>query len=260
MTSLRFRGNHACDMRAALARLAAIPGTLLLTVLAVACANNAVAPHDDITPPSDTEAFTIYPNPGEDIALKGTLFGAGNAPLVILTHMRPNDQTAWFPYAQQLAADGFAAFTFDFRGHGESTGEEDFEALDDDLTAVIEYMRSRDMNDILLVGASMGATTALVVAEENGVNGVVALSPPSEFEGQDAVAAVATLEAPKLFLVSEDDAPTLLFDELYTAAIEEKEQEIYPGNLHGTDLIDPAKNENAANVEERITGFLEDLR
>ncbi len=246
-------------MRAPFARLAALFGSLLLVGTLTACAEHAVAPnHDVATPPQDTENVSVVIS--GDVILNGRLFGGDNEPAVILTHMRQNDQTAWFDYAKELAARGYAALAFDFRGYGLSTGDQDEDKLDEDLTAVIQYMHDRGRDEIYLVGASMGATTALVVAGENDVKAVVVISPPAKFESQDALAAVPSLRAPKLFIASELDAPTLQFDELYAAAGEPKEQEVFPGKLHGTDLLDPLKNDQAAAVGDLITEFLDSQR
>jgi pimeloyl-ACP methyl ester carboxylesterase len=247
-------------MRAALARLTALFASLLLLCATVACAEHAVAPaRDEPTPPDDTENVSVVIS--GDVILNGRLFGGDNKPTVILTHMRQNDQTVWFPYAEQLVQHGYAALTFDFRGYGMSTGNQDYDKLDEDLSAVIQYMvTGRKRNEIYLVGASMGATTALVVAGANNVKAVVAVSPPAKFESQDALATVPGLHASKLFIASELDAPALQFDELYGAAAEPKEKELYPGKLHGTDLLDPVKNDQAAAVGARIIKFLDEQR
>ncbi len=246
-------------MRARLAHLTEIGIALLAVSAVVACADSAVAPpRDNPTLAANTENVSVVIS--GDVILNGRLFGGENERAVILTHMRLNDQTAWFEYAQDLASQGYAALTMDFRGYGASTGDQDYDKLDEDLSAVIQYLRDRGKDEIYLVGASMGATTSLVVAGPSDVNAVVAISPPSEFESQDAAAAVATLSAPKLFLVSEEDAPTLQFDSLYEAAAGPKEEQTYPGKLHGTDLMDPLKNVNAAGVGERIIDFLDSLR
>lgn len=246
-------------MRASLARLAALFGSLLLVGTLTACAEHAVAPnHDDPTPPEDTENVSVVIS--GDVILNGRLFGGDNEPTVILTHMRQNDQTVWFDYAEELVSHGYAALTFDFRGYGLSTGSQDYDKLDEDLTAVIQYMHDRGKDQIYLVGASMGATTSLVVAGANDVKAVVAVSPPAKFESQDALAAAPDLDEPKLFIASELDAPTLQFDELYDAAAKPKEKELYPGKLHGTDLLDSVKNDQAAAAGAQIIEFLDEQR
>ncbi len=227
----------------------------LLTVAAAACANKAVAP-EQLTPlPTDTTAVDIGDG---DITLTGRLFGGGNGTLVILSHMRQNDETAWFPFAEELAGKGYAALTFNFRGYDGSGGDQDYDKLDEDLEAVINYVRGTGKERIFLVGASMGATTSLVVGENENLAGIVAISPPAQFDSQDALMAVPNVTAPKLFIASEEDAPALEFDDLFTAAAEPKEEEVYPGNAHGTDLFDPSKNPEAVSVEERILSFLQE--
>jgi pimeloyl-ACP methyl ester carboxylesterase len=246
-------------MRATLARLVALASGLLLACAAVACANHAIAPgHDEPTPPNDTENVSVVIS--GDVILNGRLFGGDNLPVVILSHMRQNDQTAWFDFAQELAGHGYAALTFDFRGYGQSTGKQDFDKLDEDLAAVIQYMRDRGKTEIFLVGASMGATTSLVLAGESRVKAVVALSPPAKFESQDALHAVPDIHVPKLFVASEGDAPALQFAELYAAAADPKEEALYPGTAHGTDLLRADKNDQASAVDGRIIDFLDKHR
>ncbi len=227
----------------------------LLTPTAVACADKAVAPeHTELTaPPADTETVGIIVG---DIVLTGRLFGGEHKTVVILSHMRPNDQTAWFPFAQELASKGYAALTFNFRGYNGSGGSQDYDKLNEDLGAVIKYARDRGKQRIFLVGASMGATTSLIMGENENIAGIVAVSPPAKFASQDALLAVPNVRVPKLFIASEDDAPTLDFDDLYTAAAEPKEEKIYSGNAHGTDLFDPSKNAGATSVEDEVLSFL----
>jgi alpha-beta hydrolase superfamily lysophospholipase len=228
----------------------------LACLLVAGCASPAVAPEPPtFTPPPETENVGIVL--AEDgITLRAHLFGAENDVGVILSHMRPNDQTAWFGFAEQLADAGYAALTFDFRGYGESDGEEDFAALDDDLLAAVEYLRdTRGKRTIFLVGASMGATTSLVVAAEVEFAGVVAVSPPAEFEELSAVEALPQVTEPVLVVASEEDAPSLELEMLLERAGANVTEELYTGNAHGTDLF---LGEHAGAVSERVLAFLDE--
>jgi alpha-beta hydrolase superfamily lysophospholipase len=225
---------------------------LVLAAVAVACAQKAVAPEDSQTPLAGVNEYIVS---ADNVILNGRLFGAENDTVVILSHMRPNDQTAWFDFAEELAREGYAALTFNFRGYGDSQGDQDFDKLDDDLAAVIGYMRDRGKERIFLIGASMGGATSLVVAAQEEVDGVVAISAPARFEEQDALAAVPNVTEPKLFIASVDDEAALQFDDLVAAAAEPKESESYPGKDHGTDLF---QGERAAAVRERILRFLDE--
>jgi pimeloyl-ACP methyl ester carboxylesterase len=192
----------------------------------------------------------------EQIVLDGRVFGDG-ATGVILVHMRPSDQTAWFPYATTLAESGqYTVLTFDFRGYGESTGEKEFDRLDTDLQAALDYMRDDlGIADIFLVGASMGGTASLLVAEREPVLGLVSISSPATYQEIDAVAGVDLIDAPKLFIASEDDLPAMRsLEELWAEAVAPKEQALFEGDAHGTDLFAaPAAEE----FEQRMTDFLE---
>jgi alpha/beta superfamily hydrolase len=224
-----------------------------LLSFAVACADSAVAPEQKFTPVAGEE--NVYIISTDSVVLNGRLFGGDSDTVVILTHMRPNDQRAWFDFAEELADEGYAALTFNFRGYDTSGGDKDDGKLDDDLRAAIRYMRDRGMERVYLVGASIGATTALVVAAEEEVQAVVAISPPAEFEEQDALTAVTNVTEPKLFIASEGDEEALRFTELVGAAGSPKEEETYSGNEHGTALFE---GEHAGAVRERVLSFLEE--
>lgn len=236
-----------------------------LGLVAAACAETAVAPEDppEITPSEETEnVYVIAPGDSEEeaVILNGRLFGGEHDFAVILAHARPSDQTAWFDFAERLAGLGFAALTFNFRGFGESEGEQDFDVLDQDLTAMLQYLRDRGKTSIFLVGASMGGTASLVVAGREDVAGVVAVSAPAEFEEQNALEAAPNVNAPKLLIAAEGDVQAMIsLERIAELTPQPLETETYPGNLHGTALLGP-DSDFAQEVAERILRFLEEHR
>lgn len=244
-------------------RISVIFVTVLLAALVVACSGSSTSEQ----PPRATGVLPGTPGPaetlsvgfvvqGEDTVLNGRLFGDEHPVLVILSHMRPSDQTAWFPFAQELADAGFAALTFDFRGYGDSQESKDDGKLDDDLSAALRYMRERGKEQIFLIGASMGGTVSLIVAESESIDGVISISAPSEFQGHDARNAVAGIDAPLLLIASEDDtAARISLVELEDAAGGGADSETYAGDEHGTDIF---TGPNAAAVRSRIFQFLEE--
>ncbi|HYM16542.1 MAG TPA: alpha/beta fold hydrolase [Dehalococcoidia bacterium] len=200
--------------------------------------------------PESGEAAALTP-----IALDARVFGSGPAG-VILVHMRPVDQVAWYPMALQLAASGqYTVMTFDFRGYGASTGEKDFESAETDVAAAYAYMRDTlHRSRVFLVGASVGATAMLIVAARVSVAGVVAISALDQFEGLDAAAAVPRIAAPRLFIASTGDVPARRgLERLITAAGSDAQEQLYDGNAHGTDLF---AGPHAAALSARIAGFL----
>lgn len=203
-------------------------------------------------------ASATTPIPEDETApvrLDGRIFGSGPT-AVILAHMRPADQTSWFPYARRLAETGeFTVLTFDFRGYNDSTGDKQFDRIDADVRAAYDYMHeTRGFDKVFLVGASMGGTAALVVGERVSLAGIITISAPSDFRYLDAVGPVANIDAPKLFILSKDDVPAFnSHAKLWAAAPEPRDEEIFEGDAHGTALFD---GPHAAAFEQRMTDFL----
>jgi len=189
----------------------------------------------------------------DGVTIRGHLFGDGEK-LVILCHMRPSDQTSWYGFADELAKAGYSALTFDFRGYGESTGRKDLPHIDRDIEAAIEEMRSEGYEPIYLVGASMGGTASLIAAAQMEVAGVVAISAPAKFEGLDAEAVVGQVSERKLFIASKgDSSATTSLERLFERAPEPKEEEVFEGSDHGTNLLE---GKYAAEVKAAIMAFL----
>jgi pimeloyl-ACP methyl ester carboxylesterase len=178
----------------------------------------------------------------DDLTIKGRLFGSGET-AVVFAHMYPNDQRAWWDFASEVAAQGYAALTFDFRGYGETGGSKDIAHIDRDLAAAVRYLREEGYSRVILVGASMGGAAALKVAAHSEfkglVAGVVAVSAPQAFQGLVARDDVTSIKVPMLFVASEGDGSA--FESLqafYDSATGPKQQQVYSGNAHGTALLE----------------------
>lgn len=116
--------------------------------------------------------------PIEDYQLAGTLLlppTEGPHPLVILCHLADTHRRDYYRlYADHFVQNGIAAFIYDKRGSGESTGttlfSEVFE-LTDDATAVYHFLQkyaSIKPDQIGLWGISNGAWVAPLTAERVG--------------------------------------------------------------------------------------------
>jgi alpha/beta hydrolase fold len=241
---------------------------LLAALFAVACAEDTGAkPSADAIETADSASREIHitsasdTTPGNDdssgtpVSLDAHVFGSGPTG-VILAHMRPADQTSWFPFASRLARSGdFTVLTFDFRGFGASGGDKAFDRMDTDLASAYAYMRDTlRIRKVFLVGASIGGTASLVVAARVPVAGVVSISSPAEFENMDALDATRRIAAPMLFIASKDDVSALRsLDELVGAALGPKDQQVYDGNAYGTDLLE---GPHASELAQRLIDFL----
>jgi pimeloyl-ACP methyl ester carboxylesterase len=124
---------------------------------------------------------------GDGLELTGTYFPArtaGRIGVLVFCHEFLSDRWSCQPYADRLRDVGFDLFSFDFRNHGASAHDRDYQPLQwvtdrdvRDLRAALAYLRrraDRDPAGVGLFGVSRGGGTALVVAAEDpGVWGVV---------------------------------------------------------------------------------------
>lgn len=81
-----------------------------------------------------------------------------------------------------LVEDGFRVYTFDLRGHGDSSGLCTLGDREEHDVAAVVGWAAADAERVVLVGASMGAVASLrYTASRNDVEGVVAVSSPAEW-------------------------------------------------------------------------------
>ncbi len=185
-------------------------------------------------PPVQTVRFAT----ADGISLAGTVFGDGPAG-VVLAHMFPTDQTSWHPYARQLAAEGYRALAFDFRGYGRSGGARRIDEIDLDVRAAAAYLRSQGARRIVLVGASMGGTAAIKAAAQRVGEALVVVSGPMRFRGLNVSPAdLAGLAIPSLWITSAGDSVTPDMRAMFAAAGGTKTLHVYSGSAHGTDIFD----------------------
>ncbi len=202
--------------------------------------------------------------PGEQIVqistvdgktLEGSVYGDGPRGIV-LAHMRGADRSTWTGFAQAAAAAGFRVLAFDFRGYGGSTGTVDTE-LDVDLTAAIEYLTAAGVDDVVVIGASMGGTATINVASKLDLAGAATLSAPAEFLGLPALDVAGDIDEPLLVIAAADDQPyaddaTAISDAIIDAGADSGVTRfIVDGSHHGTNLF--------ADHAEDITGWLLDF-
>jgi pimeloyl-ACP methyl ester carboxylesterase len=246
---LRLPGRHQAP-GSTLLRLA-VALLLLLAVLVLGPAGCGGKSHaTDTTDPPDARTVT-FPS-ADGVTLSGRVFGSGTRG-VVLAHMYPTDQSSWYATAAELAGDGFLVLTFDFRGYGTSTGTKQIDRIAEDLHAAVMEIRTLGAEKVGLVGASMGGTAALIVAATDPVDAVVTLSAPIEFQGLSAREVVARVKPPTLFLAAEGDEGAQGARDLYRAAPEPREMELYPGTAHGTELLSGSGSEP---VKARLFSFL----
>lgn len=247
----------------------------VLALVATACGSSGgpVASPDDSAPPgvssggNRSDVADVAPGPftGADTVAEVTFTAADGAVLsgllygpadpsgvgVVLAHMRGSSKEAWTPTAETLRDAGHAVLAYDSRGYGSSRGIADT-ALDVDQSAAIAYLRAAGIYDIVVVGASMNATAAVVTAGREDLLAVVALSPPATFSGLDAVASAPDVTEPLTVVVAADDEPYASASRAIVdaATASDTELAVADGSAHGTRLLDG--DDTRATVLEAI--------
>jgi pimeloyl-ACP methyl ester carboxylesterase len=184
----------------------------------------------------------------DGVTLSGRLFGPQEGTAgVVLAHMFPSDQSAWFDFAQRLGERGYRVLTFNFRGYcpggeaGCSQGDKTISAIWQDVVGAVAALRDEGATRIGLVGASMGGTASLVAASQEGqdIDAVVTLSAPIGFEGLEASPDVlAQVSAAKLFLAGHEDITAVdAVNTLFAETLQPKRPVILTTGDHGTDIL-----------------------
>lgn len=193
----------------------------------------------------------------DGLTLKGTITGSGKDYL-ILSNQHHATEFLWFTLVADLASQGWAVLTYDYRGVGKSEGEESVPEFDRDLRAAHALAVSRGARRIVLVGASIGTVVSLKVAAELKPAAVVLLSAlrsgfglslsPNPEEG---------VETPVLFVTSEYDTSRQETEGLAAEFGGQAELLVVPAGDHGTALFDGAYGDT---VKERLSAFLKKIR
>ena len=186
---------------------------------------------------------------GEEIS--GLVYGQGDIGIV-LAHMRGRGQSSWAEFATEASDSGYVVLTFDFRGYGDSTGTKD-KRMDKDLEAAVRYMLFvENVRKVVIIGASMGGTAAITIADEYNVAAVAAISPSTTYGRINALEAASTMKTPLLLIVAEDDPPFNGYaDSLLAAASTTRYLEM-AGSQHGTNLFAEHKDE----LTEQLLAFV----
>ena len=232
-----------------LARLAATLAVTLAVAAAAAGGGTASGNWDQCTPRHGDLRFRA----ADGTRLVGHRFGSGRV-AVVLAHESRGWLCEWVPYAKRLAARGYLAFPFDFRGYGESQSNPRSNVrIDLDVAAAAKTVRGLGAKKVFLVGASIGGSAVLRAGADTRplVNGVVSVSGAADLV--DATAAVKRLRVPALFVAGRYDLDFAAeARRLYTAtASKDKKIVIVGSGEHGSRLVGAD-----AKVRATIEAFL----
>lgn len=186
----------------------------------------------------------------------------------LLVHMMPADRTSWRDFALQLQKENYHLLAIDLRGHGESSGgpseyqnfsDEEHQKSILDLVAGAEFLRGKGVENLSLVGASIGANLVLqFIAEHSEVKNGVLLSPGLNYRGIEAMLLMAKLQpGQRVLLVGSENDPQSKSAVLHTLSSNAAEGVasrviLYKHAGHGTDML----GKESPDLAEEILNWL----
>jgi Alpha/beta hydrolase family len=198
----------------------------------------------------------VWLHTSDNVRLYAAEVDAGET-TVVLAHESPGDVCGWVPTMLWLKAHGIGSLAFDFRTFGDS--ESPPVAISThvlpDLQAAIDEARTRGAKRVVVMGASFGGAAMLASGPGlKDLDGMVNLSgelrlPAWRLDGIDAV---PHLRTPILIVASAEDGlfnatdARLLYRRTGSA---DKELVVFPGVLHGWDLLDRNPGGRARGLE-----------
>lgn len=174
-----------------------------------------------------------------DISITGALYG--DAPnIVVLSNMDPNNQESWEPLIHELVARKYTVLSYRYNRSGTERLK--------DLLDVLAFIRSRNFQKILLIGACRGGVISLqaVANQKNSedIIAVAALAVPIEYDGITFYSKeeLSSITIPKLLINSEEDDSARDTREIFKLFTEPKTMFFHSGNAHGTDIFSEPDN------------------
>ncbi len=226
----------------------------LAVFLAAAC--TAQTPVERVEP---TGAEVVQIESTDGLSLDARLWDRGPARLAIYLHEFREDQSSWWPHAEDTRSPAVSAMTLDFRGHGDSEGDQvDVEGMVHDVVAAIRFARDRGFERVMLVGAGMGAAVAVIAAVEVPDVTVVGFSTPADFDALDTVAVVELVADRVQLIAMRDDisAADSLRRFRGLPNVDSTTARIYPGRAHGVAILEGRAGADArARFDDLLTQF-----
>jgi pimeloyl-ACP methyl ester carboxylesterase len=189
------------------------------------------------------QRVTLRTDDGVQLAATWYEPGTRPGPAVILVHMLQKSRRDWEALANSLSAAGIGALTFDLRGHGDSQGSaQDHAAMLQDLRAAKRFLIARgdvSQGRIGIVGASLGATlAAMLAADDPAVRSVALLSPSLDYRGLRIEPSMRKLGSrPVLLVASSEDAYALRTARELQKNATARELQVLTSAGHGTTML-----------------------
>jgi hypothetical protein len=208
------------------------------------------APTRSVGAPAAPAGTPVTFRTADGASLTGRWYGTGSI-VVVASNMGDNDPEPWQAFAPLLADRGYAVLTYSFRYPPRPTTFTAQYALATvpDLAGAIAYARGRGAAKLVLIGASLGATTTAKLGASSGAAALVLLAGGQSVDGyQLAVtdAELAAIRVPSLFIGSSEDTNTPYADvvDMYGKTGGAKRLVTYHGATHGVRIFATADGDD----------------
>jgi len=184
----------------------------------------------------------------DGVTIAGEYFEASTrpAPAVVLVHMLSKNRSEWRDLPDRIRDAGITALTIDLRGHGQSSGSaQDLPAMVQDVRAAAQWLATRPgvkADSIAIVGASLGASLALLAAvEAPAVKAIALLSPSLDYRGlRTDMGLIRRLGGRTMWLAASSEDPLALrtLRDIAAEPSGPREQHVSTTLAHGTALLE----------------------
>jgi pimeloyl-ACP methyl ester carboxylesterase len=190
----------------------------------------------------------------DGVILIGDLYAQKQkSPTVVMFHMLKRSRQAFQPLIAPLLDHGFTIVNMDLRGHGDSInkldkstisyknfGDADWLRLPHDAQTVIadlQKMPGVDMEKVAIIGSSIGANTAAIVAGNPHVKALVLLSPGDDYHGLQPEKYLRGLSKPILMFAGKGDRYSAESIEKWATLGKKFQVKVLDTRAHGNDLL-----------------------
>jgi pyridoxine 5-phosphate synthase len=201
-----------------------------------------------LSPPAEAAGRPVVFQSLDGTSLAGEFFEAPNRPSpgVVLVHMLSRNKSDWRGLPDRMRDAGITALAIDLRGHGSSSGSSsDLTAMVQDVRAAAQWLASRANvrpDAIAIVGASLGASLALLAAAEMPqVRAVGVVSPSLDYRGlRTDIGLIKRIGARPIWLAASSEDPLALrtVRDFAAEGSGPREQHVSSAAAHGTQLLD----------------------
>jgi len=192
--------------------------------------------------------------------LKGDLYASAqvDCSTIILHGAGKSSRTTFSRLRYHLCLNGFSSVGFDFVGHGETGGEIQETTLRGRTEQAAEVIKHKCQGPLTLIGASMGAYSAVKLTEHFEVENLILLVPavytprayevpfgprfsamirePESWADSDAFDTLSNFAGSIIIIAAEFDdvIPSKLIDQLYASTIRAKKRNLHvvPDSRH----------------------------